>query len=304
MQRSETRLTAADGTHLNVETLGDAHQVVLVPNGTYLVDDLAPLADRRRLVFHDPRNRGKSDAVAGGGILQDVDDMRTVAQQVTAGPVDVVAHSFAGVLAVLYAKAWPRGVRRVVLLGPLGPHPDREYPPSLMNRDETFGRVMRDLGTLLPQRAASTPEAFCEKVWSVLAALYVTNSADAGRIRWGRCSLENERNGLRYFQDVTLPSIRALALTGDDLRPIDVPVLVVHGTKDRSAPYGGGREWAMMLPSARLLSIEGGGHAPWIEAPTRVIPAIDTFLNGEWPQGSERVMSLEGHEGRERREGG
>ena len=79
-----------------------------------------------------------------------------------------------------------------------------------MNRDETFARVMRELGTLLPQRANWAPEEFCEKVWAVLGALYVTNPADAGRIRWGRCGLENERNGLRYFQEVTLPSVRAL----------------------------------------------------------------------------------------------
>ena len=289
----QTLITTADGTRLCIDTLGDANPLVLVPNGGYLVDDLAPLAARRRLAFHDPRSRGKSDAVAGGGILQDVDDMRTVALHVTDAPVDVIAHSFAGLIAVLYAKAWPGGVRRVVLIGPLGPHPDREYPPSLMNRDETFARVMRELGTLLPQRAKWPPEEFCQRVWSVLGALYVTNPADAGRIRWGRCDLENERNGLRYFQDVTLPSIRALALTADDLRAVDIPVLVVHGTKDRSAPYGGGREWAMMLPDARLLSIEGAGHAPWIEAPERVLPAIETFLDGDWPDGAERVTRLE-----------
>lgn len=287
MQRSEGSVTAADGTRLHFDVIGDAPQVVLVPNGTYLVDDLAPIAERRRLAVYDPRNRGKSEAAAAGGILQDVDDMRAVAMHLTAAPVDVIGHSFAGLLAALYAKAWPQGVRRLVLLGPLGPHPDREYPPSLMNRDETFARVMRELGALLPQRANWAPEEFCEKVWAVLGALYVTNPADAGRIRWGRCGLENERNGLRYFQEVTLPSIRALALTVDDLGAIGVPALIVHGTKDRSAPYGGGREWAMTLPNARLLSIEGGGHAPWIEAPERVLPAIEDFLNGEWPEGSE-----------------
>src|SRR5437667_10930358 len=39
--------------------------------------------------------------------------------------------------------------------------------------------------------------------------------------------------------------------------------LTVHGTKDRSSPYGGGREWALMLPNARLLTIENVAHAPW-----------------------------------------
>src|SRR3954463_445716 len=107
MQKSEGSVTAPDGTRLHFEVIGDAAPVVLVPNGTYLIDDLAPLAERRRLVVHDPRNRGKSDAAAVGGMLQDVEDMRAVALQVTTAPVDLIGHSFAGFLAVLYAKAWP-----------------------------------------------------------------------------------------------------------------------------------------------------------------------------------------------------
>ena len=49
----------------------------------------------------------------------------------------------------------------------------------------------------------------------------------------------------------------------------------------------------MMLPNARMVTIENGGHAPWIEAPERVVPAIEQFLDGEWPDGSERVTTLE-----------
>src|SRR3954451_11007617 len=124
MERSETSVTAADGIRLHLEEAGEGERVVLVPNGTYLIDDLAPLVDGRRLVFHDPRNRGKSDATAGGGVLQDIEDMRTVALHVTAAPVDVIGHSFAGWLAVLYAKAFPSVVRRLVLIAPLGPQPD------------------------------------------------------------------------------------------------------------------------------------------------------------------------------------
>jgi pimeloyl-ACP methyl ester carboxylesterase len=39
-----------------------------------------------------------------------------------------------------------------------------------------------------------------------------------------------------------------------------MPVLTIHGTKDRNAPYGSGREWAFNLPNARLLTIKGGAH--------------------------------------------
>jgi pimeloyl-ACP methyl ester carboxylesterase len=62
-----------------------------------------------------------------------------------------------------------------------------------------------------------------------------------------------------------------------------MPVLVVHGINDRSAPYGAGRDWAALLPNARLLTVDNAGHVPWIEAPELVLGSIRTFLDGEWP---------------------
>ena len=44
-----------------------------------------------------------------------------------------------------------------------------------------------------------------------------------------------------------------------------MPILTIHGTADRSVPYGAGAEWADLLPEARLLTIEEGAHYPWIE---------------------------------------
>ena len=64
-------------------------------------------------------------------------------------------------------------------------------------------------------------------------------------------------------------------------------------TRDRSAPYGGAREWGLLLPDARLVTFEQVSHALWIEAPEKVFGAIDTFLCGSWPQDSENVNSLD-----------
>ncbi|MGH7566991.1 MAG: alpha/beta fold hydrolase, partial [Gemmatimonadota bacterium] len=51
-----------DGTRLYYEIVGEGEPVVVVPMAMYLTEALAPLAEGRRIVFYDPRNRGKSDA--------------------------------------------------------------------------------------------------------------------------------------------------------------------------------------------------------------------------------------------------
>jgi pimeloyl-ACP methyl ester carboxylesterase len=99
---------------------------------------------------------------------------------------------------------------------------------------------------------------------------------------------------MTYWAGSLLPSMNALALTREDFTRVTAPVLIVHGTLDRSAPYGGGREWAFRLPDARLLSLDGAGHAPWIEYPSKVFDAARWFLDdGVWPANGETVTELD-----------
>ena len=138
-------------------------------------------------------------------------------------------------------------------------------------------------------RANHEPEECCRKVWDVLRPLYVTDARNADRISWVRCHLPNERASFRYFMEHTVPSIRALDLGPEPCARVTGPVLIIHGTLDRSAPYGGGRDWATRLPDARLVTVVDAGHAPWVEQQSLVLNVLKTFLSGEWPQEAERV---------------
>lgn len=94
---------------------------------------------------------------------------------------------------------------------------------------------------------------------------------------------------MHYWLAHLAPSIECLHLTAEDFAKATAPVLIVHGTKDRNAPYGGARDWAARLPNARLLTVPDAAHAPWIEAPELVFGSIRTFLNGAWPEAAEKL---------------
>ena len=73
-----------------------------------------------------------------------------------------------------------------------------------------------------------------------------------------------------------------------------VPVLTIHGTWDRNAPYAAGREWALTLPNARLITVERAAHQVTADAPEIVLPAIDDFREpGGGRSGREKITSLE-----------
>ena len=294
---SEGRLVTDDGVRLFFVIRGDGPQKVLIPNGMHLLDDFEPLVPGRSLIFYDVRNRGRSDQVQDkgellGGISHDAFDLEAVRRHFGLDKAQLIGHSYMGLMVILYAMKYPAHVDRIVQIGPMEPEPGKTYPAHLTGADATLGAVMAELGQLQKERGSTDPEEFCRKAWLVLRRIYVVDPKDAHRTNWGRCDLPNERNFMKYWNDVVLPSIRSLDFRGEALAGVEVPVLTVHGRKDRSAPYGGAREWALRLPNARLVTVENAGHAPWIEAPETVFAATRAFLGGEWPEAAEKVESL------------
>jgi len=263
--------------------------MLFIPNGMFMFEDFRYLADRRTLVFYDVRNRGRSETVTersklARGVEQDVDDLETLRRYFNVERVDLMGHSYIGLVVALYAMRHPAHVNRVVQIGPTQPDPTLEYPAHLSNKDSTLADVLARLAQVQQEPRSADPEEACRKFWDILRLIYVADSRDANKVNWGRCHLENERKFMRYFQEDLLPSIRALVLKPVDFAKADMPVLTSHGTKDRSAPYGGGRDWAAMLPQGRLLTVHNAAHAPWIEAPSLVFDAIKLFLDGKWPE--------------------
>jgi pimeloyl-ACP methyl ester carboxylesterase len=176
----------------------------------------------------------------------------------------------------------------MVLIGPAQPDAAKRYPPELTGIDATFTKVMAQIASMRTDAPQGTPEEVCRKFWSVLSVIFVMDPAEAGRIDWGRCELPNERNFMAYWLGQVAPSIQRLHLTRDGFAKATAPALIVHGTKDRNAPYGGGLDWAALLPDAQLVTVPEAAHAPWIEAPELVFGSIRTFLEGAWPEAAEK----------------
>ena len=296
MVTSSGYITTEDGSRLFFEKAGDSPQTVIILNGFCLLEDFKYLAAGRTLIALDLRNRGRSDFITDSsklhrGIHQDVDDIEAVRQYFGIDRIGLIGHSYTGLIVVLYAMKYASHADRVVQIGAAQPNSATKYPPHLMNADDTHLTFFSRVQELEKQRSSTDPTEFCKQFWSLLRPLYVANPDDADKIHWDRCDLPTELNLMKYWLETIQPSIQSVRLTAEDLAGVKSPVLTVHGRKDRSASYGGGRDWASMLPNARLLTVEGAAHAPWIEAPEQVLGPIQTFLDGEWPDAAQSVIS-------------
>jgi proline iminopeptidase len=298
MPASEGYIEVEDGVRLYYQMMGNGERPLVILNGFYLFGDFQHLAAGRTVIALDLRNRGRSDYIVEKdkwkGIHQDVDDIEAVRRYFEIEKMDLLAHSYAGIIPILYVMKHPAHVNRVVQISSMQPNQSTKYPAALTNTDEVLQQFFEKLGELQKEWQTLDPQEFCRKFWALLRPIYVFNPSDADKLRqWESCHLPTELNFMSYWMQVLLPSIQSLNFTSADLANVQARVLNVHGTKDRSAAYGGARDWALLLPDARLLTLENVAHVPWIEAPGAVFGAIQTFLDGAWPEAAEKIESLQ-----------
>ena len=98
--------------------------------------------------------------------------------------------------------------------------------------------------------------------------------------------LDRER-AIRTFERGLNPAgvvrqLRAILASGsrkERLATVQAPTLVIHGTVDPLVRPEGGKDTAASIPGARLLMIDGMGHALPIPMWPQIIDAIDEHAN-------------------------
>jgi len=115
----------ACGAIVYYETIGQGRPLMVLHGGPgaphgYFLPYLLPLAKHHRLVFMDERGSGRSERLANfkGYTLDNLAcDADAVRRALGLKTVDVMGHSFGGILAQAYAIKYPSTVRRLILAG-------------------------------------------------------------------------------------------------------------------------------------------------------------------------------------------
>jgi proline iminopeptidase len=256
----------------------------------FLFEPLVKLASNdRTLIFYDVRNRGSSTAVAEGdqiSIQHDVEDVETVRTHFGVQRFTLVGFSYAGLMVAMYAMEHPERIERLIQLGPVPLKYPTKYANEFMPDDADSVPDPAEMAKLRNLRKQgleqSEPKEYCEREWTVQRFQLVGDPTHVDRLGKGPCGMPNEWpiNLERHFK-YHFASVQRLAIDPERIATIKQPVLIIHGTKDRNAYYGAGREWSMMLPHGLLLTVKGAAHCAWADAPEVVIPAIDGFLRGK-----------------------
>ena len=219
----------------------------------------ASLARHFRVTTLDLPGHGRSDAVRAAQSLGDLTD--AVIELCPASAV-WLGWSLGSLVALDAALRYPEKVTRLVLVGATPKFVQAPDWPHAM-----LAEVFAEFARSLSHDYRATLLRFL--------SLHVGGSAD------GRALLKQLR--AKVFTPHGDPQPEALAaglaiLGQTDLRArlaeVRAPTLVVHGSHDRLAAPGAAEYLVAHLPQARLLRVEGAGHAPFLSHPAQFVQAV------------------------------
>ena len=282
------RVETAPGVSIYYERHGAGPNVVLVPNRLFMPELSALAHPDRTLVLYDMRNRGLSGRVEDAGkitIMGDVDDVEALRRHFRAEKVSLVGYSYLGLMVALYATQHPQRVERLVQIGAVPRKFGTAYPADQQASADSLsaeGKAAQVAWQKLADDRTADPAVRCQALRRFIAYLLVGNPANHSKVpdpcRYENESIANaERHLTAHFGD-----IQKREFPREPFTKLEQPVLTLHGTIDRNAPYGSGLEWAATFRNGRLITVPGGAHQLWLDDPT-VLTDIDRFLGGSWP---------------------
>jgi proline iminopeptidase len=259
----------------------------------YFLPYLLPLARENRLIFIDERGSGRSQKLenpSGYTVENMVEDVEAVRKNLKLGPINLMGHSYGGVLAQAYALKYQKNLMHLILAS-------------------TFPSTKQMNNVLMQIKEKMTPE-LRGKIDQMESAGLFGHGADYEKNRytneymiaaWGEGyfpylyqnhpdpNFDPVGNGVmswdlyremwgsdgEFVIDGNLKSVEYV----DKLPTIHVPTLILVGDHDECSPLLS-REMHSKIPGSTLVVLPKSGHMTFVDQPELFIDTVDAFLHG------------------------
>ncbi len=269
------------GCELFYERLGHGWPTIFVHGGMVLdssnfLPHVAPLSDFLDLVIYDQCGRGRSKEREDSDrskatIWDDVEDLEGLRKVLDLGKVNVVGHSWGGIIAGLFASRYPNSINRLVMIAPVGARYATWQKPWIINTlnslplDERveFDRILKDR-----ELRKKDPQEYFTRYFTSIHKSWFGDQSWAEKIPVHKV---RAGTGLAVWDSVKDYDVR------EDLKKVKAPTLIIQGTKD-AIPIDSTKEIQKQIKGAQLEIIDGVGHYPFIEAKDRFVTLLRNFF--------------------------
>jgi non-heme chloroperoxidase len=255
--RTINSVTVADGTVIHFKDWGSGAPVVFSHGwplqGDAWEDQMFFLASHGyRVIAHDRRGHGLSSQPWNGNDMDTyADDLATLMDALDLKGATLVGHSTGGGEVARYiGRHGTKRVARAVLVGAV--------PPQMLKTATNPGGLPMDVFDGIRKAVLADRSQFFKDLTTPFYGYNRPGSTPSQGVRdtfWAQgmqCGLKNAYDCIKQFSETDFTA---------DLKKIDVPTLIVHGSDDQIVPIdAAGKASARLVKNAKLLIYEGAPH--------------------------------------------
>jgi proline iminopeptidase len=288
----------ANGVLIYYKSLGRGDPLVVVHGGPgashdYFLPYLLPLAKTNRLIFIDERGSGRSEKLddpSGYTVENMVEDLEAVRVALGLGKINLLGHSYGGVLAQAYALKYQGNLSHLILGSTFH---------STKQLNDVFERMLANMTPELRGRIQKMEQnglfghgqdfeknrytaEYMSAAWGEGYFPYLYgrrpdpnfDPAGMGAMSWDLYREMWGSNG-EFVVDGNLVSVEY----ADRLASITVPTLITVGDHDQVDPSIS-QDMQQKIPGSELVVLPNSGHMTFVDQPTMFLKAVDDFVHG------------------------
>jgi proline iminopeptidase len=295
--RKDGKYVLVNGAKLWVVIVGKGDPLFIIPGGPggahIAYRSFDSLSANNMIVYFDAFGRGKSDTAKDPkeySLARDIEDLEGLRKGLHFDQINVLGHSYGGLVAQGYAVKYPQHVKHLVLANTFHSfvmwqeNDDNSNHEIMTNYPEVWAALMaiREKGAV-----SSDPEH--QEIYSQVpyGFLYAYNPEHFRSRGAAANPYPNAYNTKLYYQMVGRDGD---FIVGSDignfdyrtkLKDLTMPVLIYGGRYDRVAVPEMMIKYKEYCPQAKFVLFEYSGHNPQVEEPGKLFPLLNDFLSGK-----------------------
>ena len=226
-----------------------------------------------RCIAYDRRGFGKSDATWEN---YDYDtlaaDLNNLITHLKLSEVTLVGFSMGGgEIARYIGKYGTEKIKKVVLISSVTPY-------MLQTNDNSEGIKKEIFDDMIDKIIADRPEFLKEFGKQFYGVDMLNQPVSKATLQW------NQMQCLMSSLNATVDCVRSFSETDfrNDLKKIDIPVLIIHGDADKTVPINvSGDKTAALLPHAKYIVYANAAHGLFITEKEKLNADLLHFISGE-----------------------
>ncbi len=271
------------GVSLYYEVIGSASGTPLfVANGgpgfdhTYLhlSDAWDQIAKSRKVVVYDQRGNGKSSHLTTGQsctLRDQIEDLDALRAHLGADQIDLLGHSWGGLLAMTYAARYPQHIHRLLIVDSAAP----KWSDTVFLFKDVFpeGVEREDAANFASQMGdKSADESSLREYLSML--FYSPEKRDAALAQMADVDENREVNQTinRDLQQFDL---------NPELPKFHFPTIVMTGRYDMNVAAVVAYKIHKAIAGSKFVVFDRSGHMPFYEEPDKFVQTVQAFLSPE-----------------------